>query len=145
MDRDPATGKLLPGHRVRPLRRGGPSKAELIAEYLAPKQVEVMDKLSDLAVAGDPRSIALFLAYIASPPREPEEAVSIPGLATATTLQDRAQAVIAAVADGQCSATAGERLLRCLDIFARAGEIDELKARMDRLEAGRHTDIGEIA
>lgn len=140
--RDPATGRLRPGHSVAPKQRwhpGQPTEAEQIRAYLAPKKQAVLDKLAELAVAGDPRSQQLFLAYIAPPPRIEDERVNIPGFAQAETLAAKAEAVIGAAASGACSTAAAERLLRVLDVYQRATKTDEFEARLKAIEAGART------
>ena len=135
--RDPVTGRLQPGHAVRPVQRGGPSAADRIAAYIRPHEKEVVDRLIDLAKQGDPKSMALFMQYTAAPAKPPDETVSIPGFAEASTLQAKAEAVIAAAATGACSTAAAERLLRVLDVYSRAIKADEFDARLKAIEAGR--------
>lgn len=117
-----------------PGRPKGPTEAERIREHLLPKKVAVLEKLASLAEMGDPKSMQLFLAYIAPPARPEDEKVSIPGFAGAPTLREKAEAVILAAAQGQCSASAAERLLRVLDIYSRAAMADEFEARLRALE-----------
>lgn len=120
-----------------PGRPKGPSEAELIRAQLMPKKVAVLNKLAALAEMGDPKSMQLFLAYIAPPARPEDEKVSIPGFAEAPTLREKAEAVILAAAQGHCSAVAAERLLRVLDIYGKAALADEFEARLAALEGQR--------
>lgn len=134
--RDTSTGRLAPGHKVRPLRRGKPTDADLIRKKLAPHREAVLDKLVELAVAGDPKSQSLFLAYLAPPARPEPERVLLPGLLEAKTLEDKASMVLGAIGAGQCSVDMGVQLLTALGLFARAGKADELERRLDALERG---------
>ena len=137
MDRDPVTGQLVKGTTLRPISRGGPSAADRIASYIRPHENEVVDKIIELAKAGDPKSQALFMQYTGAPAKPSDETVSIPHFAEAVTLQAKAEAVIAAAASGACSTAAAERLLRVLDVYSRAIKADEFDARLRAIEAGR--------
>lgn len=136
-DRDDE-GRLLPGHALKsPGRPRGLSMAERIAQHIEPHRQEILDKAIALAKAGDPASMKLVLERLAPIPRQDAERVSIPGFAEAGTLQDKATAVMQAAATGHCSAEAAERLLRVLDIYAKAIVADEHERRLQALERGR--------
>jgi hypothetical protein len=116
-------------------------KAALIQLQLEPHRAELVDKLVQLARAGDPRSLQLALSYLGPP----EEHVHVLGLSAAKTLADRTQCIVAAVAEGHCSVTAAQKLMQIVDLVARTAEIDELRERMDRLEKRGVLDAGDIA
>ncbi|MBL8329344.1 MAG: hypothetical protein JNJ71_10865 [Rubrivivax sp.] len=135
--RDPVTGRLAPGHSVAPRNRwrpGQPTQADLIKAKLEPHREQILDKAIELAKAGDPKSMALVLQYLAPPARPEGERMVIPKLAAATTLQERASAVIEAVADGTITAEAGAIALGLLDKFARLVTVDEHERRLAALE-----------
>ena len=135
--RDTLSGRLLPGHSVRPLKRGGPSRAEVVALYLEPHAREILDRALQLAKQGDPHSMKLILERLAPIPKGDAERVQVPGLRDAASFAEKCHAVIAAVSDGSISAEAGERVLRLLDVFRRAHETDALEARIAAIEASR--------
>lgn len=120
-----------------PGRPAGPTEAELIRRQLQPKKIEVLSKLAELAVAGEPRSIELFLRYFSPGARQEDEKFVVPGLAEATTMEDKAEAIVAAVSNGQISAAAGEKALALLEKYVRVVVADEHERRLQALEQGR--------
>lgn len=139
--RDPETGRLLPGHSVAPRNRwkpGQPTQADLIKARIEPHREKILAKAIELAEAGDPKSMALVLQYLAPPARPEGERFVIPKLAAASTLQERAGAVIEAVADGTISAEAGAIALGLLDKYAKLVTVDDHERRLAALE-GRGT------
>lgn len=139
--RDPTTGRLQAGHAVRPVHRGGPSEGELIRRHLEPKKLAVLDKLASLAEQGDPRSIEVFLRYFSSGARTEDEKISVPGLAQAGTLEDKAQAIVNAVAGGAISAAAGTTALSLLEKFAKLVIADDHERRLQAIETGRSASL----
>ncbi len=63
----------------------------------------------------------------------------VPGLKEAATLQEKATAILAAVADGEISAEAGDRLLRMLDTYGKAVVLDEHERRLQAMKAARRS------
>lgn len=120
-----------------PGRPKGPSASERVAAYIEPHMQAILDKAIELAKLGDPASMKLIADRYAPPAKPASERVSIPGFADAASLQEKAQAVLAAAASGHCSAEAAERLLRVLDVYSRAVSTTALEARMLALESGR--------
>lgn len=128
-------GKFRPGHAVRGGRTPGPSRAERIATFLEPHLEETLTKLADLAKLGDPRSAELLLKYLAPVARPEDERVNVPGFANAPSLEGRSAAVMAAIANGEVSATAGQRLLAALETHVRIVSAHELEQRVQALES----------
>lgn len=136
-----------------PGRPAGPTESELIRRHLLPKKVEVLNKLAELAAAGEPRSLELFLRYFSAGARPEDERFVVPGLAQATTMEAKAQAIVAAVSNGQISAAAGEKALALLEKYVRVVVADDHERRLEAIERGRaapalpaptstdHTDI----
>jgi len=120
-----------------PGRPAGPTEAELIRRHLAPKKTAVLDKLGELAGMGDPRSMELFLRYFSPGARPEDEKFVVPGLAEATTMEDKAESILAAVSNGQISAAAGEKALALLEKYVRVVVADEHERRLQALEQGR--------
>jgi hypothetical protein len=117
------------------------SPGEAIRLLIEPHKAEIVAKLVELAKLGDPKSQALALAYVAPPARGESERVNIPGFKEATGLQAKAEAVIAAAATGHCTAEAAERLLRVLDVYARAVVADDHERRLAAIEAGKKAPV----
>ena len=137
-DRDQG-GLFKPGHTVRGGRRPGPSRAERLAAAIEPHIPAILAKALDLAVQGDPHSMKLVLERYAPIAKQDGERVVVDGFATAPTLELKAQAVMLAVANGQVTAEAGERLLRTLDAYARVVVADDHEKRLQAMELGRST------
>lgn len=136
-DRDSA-GLFKPGHSVKsPGRPVGPSRAERLAEAIDPHIPEILQKAIELAKLGDPHSMKLVLERFAPIAKQDGERVVVDGFASAPTLELKAQAVMAAVANGQVTAEAGERLLRTLDAYARVVVADDHEKRLQAIEASR--------
>lgn len=131
------TGLFKPGHAVRGGRTPGPSRADRIAALVEPHIPEVLAKAIELAKLGDPQAQKLVLERYAPVARQDGERVIVDGFATAPTLELKAQAVMVAVASGQVTAEAGERLLRTLDAYARVVVADDHEKRLQAIEDGR--------
>lgn len=131
------TGLFKPGHAVRGGRNPGPSRAERLAAAIEPHIPAILAKALDLAAQGDPHSMKLVLERYAPIAKQDGERVIVDGFATAPTLELKAQAVMLAVASGQVTAEAGERLLRTLDAYARVVVADDHEQRLKAIEDGR--------
>lgn len=128
-------GHFVPGHAVKsPGRPRGLSAAEQVRAIIEPHKDEIIAKAVELAKLGDPVSMRLCLERLAPVPRPEDEKVVVPGLKGANTLQAKAAAILVAVADGQISATAGDKLLRMLDTYGRAVVLDEHERRLSAIE-----------
>lgn len=118
-------------------RTPGPSRAERLAEAIEPHIPDIIAKAIELAKLGDPQAQKLILERYAPIAKQDAERVIVDGFATAPTLELKAQAVMVAVASGQVTAEAGERLLRTLDAYARVVVADDHEKRLQAIEAGR--------
>lgn len=130
-------GLFKPGHSIKGGRKAGPSRAEQLAEAIEPHIPEIIAKAIELAKLGDPASQKLILERYAPIAKQDAERVIVDGFASAPTLELKAQAVMVAVASGQVTAEAGERLLRTLDAYARVVVADDHEKRLQAIEAGR--------
>ncbi|QDF96789.1 hypothetical protein CJ010_09735 [Azoarcus sp. DD4] len=131
-------GKFRSGHAVKGGRTPGPSRAERLAEAIEPHIPDIIAKAIELAKLGDPASQKLILERYAPIAKQDAERVIVEGFASAPTLELKAQAVMSAVASGQVTAEAGERLLRTLDAYARVVVADDHEKRLQAIEAGRN-------
>lgn len=132
-----AGGKFLQGHQIRGGRNPGPSRTERVALALEPHLPAVLQKAVELALLGDPAAMKLVLERAAPQPKQDAERVSIPGLAQATTVQGKADCIVAAVADGTVSVEAGERALSLLERYVRTVVADDHERRLQAIEVGR--------
>lgn len=130
-------GLFQPGHSIKGGRKAGPSRAERLAEAIEPHIPDIIAKAIELAKLGDPASQKLILERYAPIAKQDAERVIVDGFASAPTLELKAQAVMVAVASGQVTAEAGERLLRTLDAYARVVVADDHEKRLQAIEAGR--------
>lgn len=139
-----ADGKFLPGHTVRsPGMSHGASRAERVAAYVEPHIKDVLDKAVELAKKGDPQSMRLILERFAPLAKQDAERVAIPGFSEAKTLQEKADAVIAAAAAGHCTAEAAARLLAVLRDYASTITATDHERRLQAIEEGRRGRVIE--
>lgn len=129
-----------------PGRPALPTRSERLRAALEPHEKDLVDRLIGLSKGDDPhaaaRAIELALRYIAAPAKPEGQAIVIDGLATAATLRDKAACVVVAVASGQITPEAGEKVLRMLDVLGRAAKLDDFESRIAALE-GRRVDAIE--
>lgn len=139
------SGHFKPGHSVKsPGRPIGPSRAEMVVRFLEPHREEVLQKLVDLAKLGDPSSMKLVVERLCPPAKPDSERVTIPNFAQASTLQEKAEAVLSAAANGHCSAEAAQRLLSVLDLYQRTVTATDHERRLGALESGRGGPVLEL-
>lgn len=102
---------------------------------LAPHSKELMAKAVELALAGDTKALRLCIERIAPMPRAESPPVSIPGIAQAVSMSDKARAILDAVGDAAISPDTAAMLLAAIASATRIIEADELAARIAALEA----------
>lgn len=124
-----------------PGRPVGPTRAERIATFLEPHLEETLTKIAELAKLGDGKSAELMLKYLAPVARPEDERVNVPGFANAPTLKGKSAAVMSAIASGEVSAAAGQRLLGALETHVRIVSAHELEQRVQALETGRRAPV----
>lgn len=124
-----------------PGRPKGQSQATLVRVLIEPHRQQLVDRALELSKSTDAHAaigaIRVLLERLAPAPKQESEKVEVPGLAEATTFAGKCEAVILAVAVGQISAEAGERVLRLLDVLRKAVETDALAKRIEALERGQ--------
>jgi hypothetical protein len=114
-----------------------PAPGDVVRSLIEPRKVEVLNKLCDLAAAGDPRSIELYLKYIAPPAKPDAERIHVPGLREAPTVALKSEAIINAVSHGLISVEAGERVARLLELHTKAVTVQDLAEQLEALKSGR--------
>lgn len=125
-------------------RPRGTGEVEKIRKYLEPRKQAVLDKLAELAEAGDGKAQDTFLRYFSPGARQEDERVRVEGFASAPTLQEKASAVMVAIAEGSISAAAGQKLLQGLELYTRVITAGDLEQRLQALERGAPKPIGTI-
>lgn len=133
---EPADTKWKPGTSGNP--RGRPSGIDSVRALLEPKRDDLTKKALDLALAGNERLLVALLDRLAPMPRNEAARVSLPKLAAAQTLADKAKAVLDGIAGGVIAPDTGRTLLDGLAALARTVEVDELERRIATLEASTH-------
>jgi hypothetical protein len=121
-------------------KRGAPrgtGDADQIRAMLAPHREDVIARLVELAKLGDPACLRLYMERIAPAPRAEDEKVSIPGLASAVTLREKAECILGAASRGEISAFAADKLMALLDKYRLAVVATDHEARLAALEQGR--------
>ena len=142
--RDTAGRWLKPPKGGRPKGR---SQSELVRVLIEPQRQALVDRALEITKSTDLHAasgaIRILWERLAPTPKQESERVEVPGLAEAPTFSAKCEAVLAAVACGDISAEAGERVLRLLDVYRKAHETDALERRIADLEAGRAATIVE--
>ena len=117
----------------------GPAAGDQVRALIAPRISKAIDKLLDLAEAGDPRSIELVLKYWAPPARPDAERIEVAGLRDAPTIREKSMAIIEAVSRGEISVEAGEKVQRMLELHTKAVTVGDLAAEIEQIKRGRTT------
>lgn len=134
-------GHFLPGHAPKGGRPRGLTHSEKLRALLEPERETLVGRLLEATQSTDThaRVAALRVAfeYLGPKPKQEPERVSIPGISEAATMADKARCVLAAVASGEATPESGEKLLRMLDLVAKAVKMDEIERRLQAIESGR--------
>jgi len=135
-------GKFLPGNQVgvagRP--RGTKTRPEL-KRMLLDKSPEIIQKVLDLALAGDPMALKLCLERLIPALKPMDDAISIGGVAVAEGLAEKGNLIFNAMADSTISPSQAAMLLGALGNMARIEETTELANRIKLLEGGDNVVI----
>lgn len=126
--------KFKPGQSGNPKGRPKSSHTASLRALLAPHAPELVAKAVQLARDGDTTALRLCLERILPPLKGKDTAVSIPAIADAQTLADKALAVIDAAAAGAITPTEAATLMQSLTGLSRVIETDELEKRIAALE-----------
>jgi hypothetical protein len=95
---------------------------------------DILAGLVAAAKAGDVQAARLILERVLPPVKPIEQAVEL-RLPDGGTLTAKAAAVLSAVAGGELAPGQGAQLLAAIGSLARVLEVDELTARIEKLEA----------
>ena len=105
---------------------------------LEPHASALVNKAVELAKGGDVGALRLCLERLVPALKTENRPVTLPALATATTLSDQATEVIAALSAGTITPDEAASLMQTIAASARIVETDELVRRVTALESKRH-------
>jgi hypothetical protein len=128
-----ANGRWEPGQSGNPA--GAPRSVSRVRELLAPHKESLVKSVIAMALTGDVQALRLCLERLCPPLRADSEPVDLPGLAAATSLADKAMAILNALANGSVSPDAGSQILAALTSAAQLSELEHLKERLAALES----------
>jgi hypothetical protein len=115
--------------------RGRVPGVERVRQLLDPHREDLIKKAVALALSGDTVALRICIDRIAPPPRAESAPVSIPSIALAGTMSDKARAIIDAVGASIISPDAAAVLLGAMANAVKIIEAEELANRIAALEA----------
>lgn len=120
--------KFKPGQSGNPAGRpkGSRNKSTLLTAQLQDALPDLLDKTRELAMAGDTTALKLLLDRLAPIPKAPYQGPDIPELATSGTKQERARAILEALASGDIAPADAMAISRVANLLASATEPDPL-------------------
>jgi Family of unknown function (DUF5681) len=129
-----------PGQTGNPKGRP-PGKSEItrLRAAIAAHVPFILDQLVTAAKAGDVQAARLILERVLPPLKGTEQAVELQ-LPKDGTLTAKAAAVLNAAAAGDLAPGQAAQLIAALGTLAKIHEVDELAARIEKLEAARALD-----
>lgn len=124
-----------PGQSGNPSGRplGSKNKKTLVIEEFEKAGSEIAQKVVEAAKAGDITAANIVLQRLSPPLRPRSERVKFELDATAP-LYAQGQQIMKAVAASELDPETGKLLIECLNSFAGLRQVDDLAARLDRLE-----------
>lgn len=122
-----------PGQSGNP--KGRPPVVEKVRKLLEPRRQELVDVAVARALAGDMAAMRIVMDRLAPPLRAVGESVSVPRLADAKTMSEKAFAIYDAVGAEQINPDSAALLLSALASVAKVVETDQLEARIQALES----------
>lgn len=128
-----AGGRFAKGNRVSPGRPPGRGVVAEMRDLLATDLHQIIDKVREQALAGDPQAIRIVLDRVL-PSLRPVE-LPAPLNLPEGTLAHQAHAVVRAAADGDITSAQASQIITALGGIAKIVETVELVARIEALEA----------
>ena len=124
-----------PGQTGNPKGRPpGVSAITKLRASIADEVPQILAALITAAKAGDVQAARLILERVLPPVKAIEQAVALQ-MPEGGTLTAQGKAVLSAVAAGTLAPGQGTQLLAAIGTLAKVTEIDELEARLTKLEA----------
>lgn len=129
-----------PGQTGNPLgRKPGTGALQKLRAELQGVMPEIITQLIDMARGGDLQAMKLLLDRGYAPIKATEQPVEIE-LPEGGTLTAKAESVLSAAANGVLAPTQAAQLITALTSMAKIAEIDELEARIAKLEESNATN-----
>lgn len=132
-DKKKPPGRWKPGESGNPKgRTPGTGEVAAIRAAIADRVPELLAAMMTRALDGDVGAARLLMERCIAPlkPSEQPQAMNLPD----GTLTDQGRAVLASVAAGELGPSAGAALLGAIGTLAKVTEIDELTARVQKIE-----------
>ena len=127
-------GRWKPGQSGNPAgRRPGSGEVAKLRAGIAERVPEILARLVDAALAGDTQAAKLLLERVLPPVKAVELPVEL--ALPEGRLTEQARHVLAAAAGGALAPDQAATLIGALAGVARIAETDELRERIERLEA----------
>jgi hypothetical protein len=117
-------------------RKPGTGEVARIRAAIADRLPELLAKLTEQALAGDVAAARLLLERAIAPLKAAEQ--TQPLALPVGTLTEQGRAVLASVAVGELAPGQGAALLGAIGALARVAEIQELTARILKLEESKN-------
>lgn len=134
------TNRKRPPNQWQPGQTGNPkgrppgqSEITRLRAAIAQHVPSILDQLVTAAQGGDVQAARLILERVLPPVKAVEQAQALQ-LPDGGTLTAQGRAVLSAVAAGELAPGQGAQLLAAIGSLARVTEIDELEARLTKLE-----------
>lgn len=138
--RKPPAAAWKPGQSGNPKGRPpGVGDVSKLRAAIADRVPELLAAMMTRALEGDVGAARLLLERAIAPLKGIEQAVTLQ-LPTAGTLTAKAAAVLSAAAAGELAPGQAAQLIAALGTLAKIQEVDELAARIEKLEAARAID-----
>ena len=131
-------GSWKPGQSGNPAGRPpGVGEIGKLRAAIAERVPELLAAMMGKALEGDVGAARLLLERAIAPLKASEQAVALQ-LPDGDTLTAQGRAVLSAVAGGELAPSQGAALLGAIGTLARVTEIDELSARITKLEGAQN-------
>lgn len=127
--------KFQPGQSGNPKGRPpGTGKTAKLRALLEPDAPKLVQKARELALEGDTAALRLCIERLIPPLKTRDEAVTVNGLRGDQSLTEQGSAIVNALAAGQVTPSEAASLMQTVTAQARIIEIEDLAARIERLE-----------
>lgn len=128
-------GRFVKGHSGNPKGRP-PLLSPELRERLDKATPDIVDKIVEKALEGDLAAAKIVLDRTAPISKPSSQSVVIPNLNSSdSTLSKKAEAVLSSLASGDCPPDVGVTLIQAISSLAKVIEVDDLKRRVEALEA----------
>jgi hypothetical protein len=123
--------KFVAGQSGNPNGRpkGSKNRSTKLREALLDELPELLATLKERALAGDMAAMRLLLERVMPPKKQEANTVDIPGLEEAETYQDKANAILSAVAVGKLAPEHGVALINAIGSMFRPLKVDDAIAK----------------